>query len=960
MKRLPIVCLASCVAVLLLAAPAARAESFGLGGFKVTFADSQGKAVTQAGAHPFAMRTAFTVNTRELPGGTEEVEVAEPLKDLEVAQIPGFAGDPDATTLCPGADFLTQIANPHASGQGAYARCPDASAIGYIGLVLVSEGTHQPAPEIWRPVYNLEPGPGEIARIGFWASAIPVTVSVGLSGSAPYRVVARVRNASQVVEVLGADLVLWGDPGATEHNALRGTCVGGIGSAPSSLATCPGEASGEKPPFLITPRACRGSLLTNFRLDSWEHPGTFVEGSDAATGEPPSFTACEKLGFSPSVEARPTSLAATSPSGLDFSLDTHDEESLLSTKIEAADSDIEKAVVTLPEGMTTNPSSANGLSACSEGQLAEMNAFTGGGTGCPDASKLGNLEVESPLLAGKVLPGSLFLAEPYDNPEHTLIALYAVIQDPELGIFVIQPLRVEPNPVTGRLTTTAEDMPQLPFSHFRLHFREGARSPLVTPPTCGPEQVEAELYPYAGGAPIESTSAFEVISGPNGGPCPAGGLPPFHPNLQAGTLNNAAGSYSPFNVDISRTDSEQEMTNFSIKLPPGITGKLAGIPECSDPAIAAAKTRERTPHGGQEEIERPSCPAASQVGRTLAGAGVGPTLTYVPGKVYLAGPYHGAPLSIVSITAATAGPFDLGTVVVRYALKINPETAEVFVDATGSDPLPHIVDGIPVHLRDVRAYVDRPGFVLNPTGCERTSTASTVLGSGLDFASPSDDVPVTVTSPFQAADCASLPYKPALALKLKGGTKRGKDPQLTAILRPRPGDANSQRLSVLLPHSEFLDQSHIKTICTRVQFKAGDGNGSACPPGSIYGTVKAWTPLLENPLQGNVYLRSSDHPLPDLVLALHGQVEFTEVGRIDSVKGGIRNTFETVPDAPITKVELAFQGGKKGLLVNSTDICRGKHQASLEYTAHSGRRYDAKTPLKARCRKTHKTKEHKK
>ncbi len=404
---------------------------------------------------------------------------------------------------------------------------------------------------------------------------------------------------------------------------------------------------------------------------------------------------------------------------------------------------------------------------------------------------------------------------------------------------------------------------------------------------------------------------------------------------------------------LTRNDGEQEFTNFSIKLPPGVTGKLAGIPFCSDAAIAAAKARTGST-GGAEELASPSCPAASQVGRTLVGAGVGSLLTYVPGKVYMAGPYNGSPLSVVAITAAKVGPFDLGTVVVRQALRTNPETAEVFVDATGSDPIPHIIQGIQVHARDIRVYVDRPEFVLNPTSCEPTSTASTVLGSGLDFSSDADNVPVTVTSRFQAADCASLGFKPRLQLSLRGKTRRGGNPALRAVMRPRLGDANAARISVALPQSEFLDQSHIRTVCTRVQFRAGAGNGTACPQGAIYGRARAWTPLLDQPLEGPVFLRSSENPLPDLVLALHGLIDVHAVGRIDSLNGGIRTTFDFVPDAPITKVVLNMGGGRKSLLENSTNICRGKHEATVKMKGHNGAVRNFGAPLKAKCGKARK------
>jgi hypothetical protein len=288
-------------------------------------------------------------------------------------------------------------------------------------------------------------------------------------------------------------------------------------------------------------------------------------------------------------------------------------------------------------------------------------------------------------------------------------------------------------------------------------------------------------------------------------------------------------------------------------------------------------------------------------------------------------------------------------VVVREGLKIDPVTAEVSVDAAGSDPIPHIIAGIPVHLRDIRVYVDRPGFTLNPTSCKPTATASTVLGSGLDFASEADDNPVTVSTRFQAADCASLNFKPRLSLRLKGKTKRGGNPALRAVYEPRAGNANASRLSVALPHSEFLDNANFRTICTRVQFNAGAGNGAQCPAGSVYGHARVFTPLFSEPLEGPLLLRSSEHPLPDVVLALHGLVDIDAVGRVDSVRGGIRNTFDFIPDAPITKVVVDFQGGRKALFENSTDICRGRHLATIEATAHNGRRSSFRTPLRPKC-----------
>jgi hypothetical protein len=950
MRRAALLALATAA----LATPAAHAE-YSIEDFDVTFTGPKGETVTQAGAHPFAMTTSFKVHGNPTEKGGFLLD--EPIKDLLATQVAGFAGAPTAVPACSTTDFLTVST---VRGNEAPS-CPDSAAVGTVAVQL--SNAQSVGATFHAPVYSLEPAPGEAAKFGFYITSVPVTVGAGVRQEPPYQVIAGPTNTSQLVEAVGADFTIWGVPADPRHDPLRGPCIDITDG--KSAGDCPVNIAEE--PFLTLPRACLGPLASRYESDSWFNPGAWLPNgfpdlsdpnwvtgevlSHDELGNPRGMTGCGKLGFNPEISAEPTSRAATSPTGLDFSLDVEDEGLVNPSEEAVAGSDIEKAVVTLPEGMSANPSLAEGLEVCSEADLEEETLEAFPGEGCPNASKIGSLEVETPLLEDEVLRGSLYIAEPYENPFDSLLAMYIVIKSPELGILVKQPAEVTPDPVTGQLTTTTEEMPQLPFSHFRLHFKEGVRSPLVTPPACGSHDVKAVLHPWSGGAPVESTSTFQIISGPNGGPCPKGGLPPFKPGLIAGTVNNRAGSFSPFNVRMSRTDAEQEITRFSIKLPPGIVGKLAGIPYCSDAQIAAAKARTG-PLGGHEELANPSCPAASEVGRSLAGAGVGPALTYAPGKVYLAGPYNGSKLSIVAITAGVVGPFDIGTVVIRQALEINPETAEVFVDATGSDPIPHIIQGIPVHLRDIRAYVDRPNFVLNPTDCTRTSTASTLLGAGLDFVSEADDNPFTATSPFQAADCAALPFKPQLTMRLKGGTRRGAHPAFSAHLQMNGiGESGIAYAQVTLPKSEFIENAHFDTICTRVQFKAGAGNGAECPPGSIYGSATAVTPILSEPLTGPVFLRSSEHQLPDLVVALHNsQVDFNLVGRVDSVDGKLRNTFESSPDAPVTSFDIQLAGGKKGLFVNSTNLCTKKRFAKANFIGQNGKAFNSKPVLKVKCK----------
>jgi len=516
-----------------------------------------------------------------------------------------------------------------------------------------------------------------------------------------------------------------------------------------------------------------------------------------------------------------------------------------------------------------------------------------------------------------------------------------VLRNSDRGVLVKRPMKVVPDPKTGQLVASVDDIPSFPFSHFGFQFKEGARAALVTPGACGRYTTVGRFYPHSDPANPRTTIAdFEVTSGVNGGPCPPAGVPPFEPFFEAGSINNNAKSYSPFNMRLLRNDGEQDMTKFSAVLPPGVLGKLAGVSKCSDAAIEAAKSKT-----GRQEKASPSCPANSLIGHTLAGAGVGDSLTYVKGQLYLAGPYHGAPLSVAAITPGLAGPFDAGTIVVREALTLNPVTAEVEVDGAASDPIPHILKGIVLKVRDIRVRVDRPEFIINPTSCDPSSAKATLFGGFLDVFSPVDDVPADLSTRYQAANCLNLGFKPKLKFNLRGGSKRGDHPGLKALLRARPGDANIGGVRVTLPRSAFLDQAHIRTICTRVQYAAKD-----CPKGSIYGHAKAITPLLDEPIEGPVILRSSNNKLPDLVIGLKGIVDVDISSRIDSFKGGIRNTFDVVPDAPVSEFTLTLQGGKKGLIVNSRDLCAGKtSRAEVRFKGQNGRVRTLRPRLQPQC-----------
>ncbi len=950
MKRLSSA-LASAILFALMVAPGARAD-FGIKDFDVTFTNEDGSPATQAGSHPFAVNVGFGLNTTIDPKYGEVPD--EQLKTLLTKLPAGFTGSPIATPRCATADFLNQ----HDDGTND---CPDSTAVG-----ATTAGVLGPENEVPAPVYSLIPPPGVAVKLGFFVVQVPVTIEIGLNQDPPYNVVGALTNVSQGVEVYGGSLELWGVPADHAHDHLRGRCLStngldGDGQFKSKGGICPTNAP--ELPFLTLPRSCQGPLSTAYEAVSWQEPfappfkGSVITHDNAEPPNPQGMTGCSKVGFSPTIDSKATTTQAETGTGLDFVVDIHDEG--LTSPTGLAQSDIKDAKITLPQGMTINPSVGEGLAVCAPADLKRETLHSAPGEGCPNASKLGTLHAETPLV-DEAIDGDVFLAQQDDptttqpgaeNPFDSLIALYMVIKNTKLGVIVKEPLKIEPDPKTGQLVTTLEDNAQVPISHFVFHFKEGARSPLVTPSTCGTYETKAEFTPWANPDQVlTTTSSFKVTSGVGGGPCPPGGVPPFHPEFQAGAVNNNAGAFSPFNMRLIRSDGEQDMTKFSSILPPGELGSLSGVDKCPDSAIAIAKAKT-----GRQEKASPSCPANSLIGHTLAGAGVGGALTYVGGQIYLGGPYHGDPLSVISITPAVAGPFDAGTVVVQLALTLNPRTAEVEVDGANSDPIPHIIKGIVLKVRDLRVYVDRPNFTLNPTSCDESSAKATLFGSNVDVFNPADDVPAALASRYQAANCLNLGFKPSLALSLKGGTKRGGHPGLIATYKPRKDDANVKGLVVRLPRSAFLDQAHIRTICTRIQFAA-----DACPAGAQYGFIKAFTPLLDTPLEGPVWLRSSSHKLPDLVFDLHGLVDIEVATRIDSAKGGIRASLENLPDAPLSKVILRMQGGKKGLIVNSRNLCGATSKANVEYTGQNGKEAKANPVMKADCGGGRKHKRHSK
>jgi hypothetical protein len=888
----------------------------------------------RAGSHPFQLTSTFNLNQ-----GADPLRPPAMARNLEFRLPAGQLGNVTVTPKCTALQFNTLLA--------AQANlCPADTALGVASITLDEPLNHQVPVTLPVPIFNLEPKRGEPARFGFVVLGNPVVLDTSLrSGPGEdYGVTVGPTNTTQAANFIASTLTFWGAPGDPRHNESRGwgCLISGFysDSKNGNGLTCNPVSQPKPPAFLTLPTDCAAPFATSVEGVSWATPtmpavplaplGYYLADS---SGNPLAITGCNQLPFAPKSTAEPTTDRASAPSGLDFNLDFHDEGLISSEGL--AQSQLNKTVVTLPEGLTINPSAGVGLGGCTPAGYAAETATSLPGAGCPNNSKLGTVEVTTPLQSSAI-HGSLFIAQPHENPFGSLVAIYVVLKNPETGILIKLAGKVTPNPVTGQLTTTFENNPQLPFDHFNFHFREGQQAPLISPPACGTYETKAELTPWSEPlASLTETSQFTITKGFDGGACPAGGIP-FHPQIQSGMLNNNAGVFSPFYLHLTRTDGEQEISGFSTNLPSGLTGNLTGIPFCGEAQIAAARTKT-----GREEEASPSCPATSQVGHTLVGTGVGAVLAYVPGKIYLAGPYHGAPFSLVAVTSAVVGPFDLGTVVLRFGLNIDPYTAQVSVSPTTSEPIPTIIQGIVTHVRDIRVYIDRQNFTLNPTSCNPLAIGST-LNSNLGASA-------TVTSPFQAASCANLKFAPKFAVSTSGKTSKANGASLTVKLTypnaPQGSQANIAKVKVDLPKQLPSRLTTLQKACTAAQFNA---NPAGCPAASFIGHARAVTPLIPVPLEGPaIFVSHGGEAFPSLIMVLQGYgVTIDLVGSTFISKSGITSsTFKAVPDQPVGSFELTLPQGKFSALAANGNLCTSKLAMGTEFVAQNGAKINQSTAV---------------
>ncbi len=932
-----------------------------------TTANEAGDPYTQAGGtpHTIATRIEFPRYQKLIaslpPFATYEGPMpVEAPRDIFVEIPAGLIGRPASLPKC----TIVEL-----NGDASRPTCPMESQVGTAAVGLGDGGYVSQV-----SVYAME-APAEVpARFAFNVGGALVSLDASVRSDGDYGITLASRNTSQAVPFGGTQIDLWGTPADPIHDADR-RCPGGATAGPflntGTAEECPYERP-EPTALLRMPTSCSGPVDTALRVDSWEHRGALK--SDGApdlsdpnwksatftSHNPPGYpetpdnwgpeqgtTGCNAVPFNPQVSVEATSNEADSPTGLavDISVPQTSDPDVLGS------SDLKDTTVTLPEGFSLNPSAADGLEACTleqidlDGQNTEPE--------CPNASKIGTTQIDTPLLE-EPMSGDVFLAEQNDpdkpgaeNPFDTLTAYYIVAEGP--GTVIKLPGKVELDEGTGQIVNTFTDNPQLPFSNFHVEFFDGPRSPIATPRTCGTDAVEAELTPWARpDSPVTRTQNLAITTGPGGLPCPADlASRPFEPTLSSGVVDPVAGSFTPFVFQLKRADGHQEILRLRVDLPPGVTANISDTPRCSEAALAELVDSN---HSAAEEIASAKCPAASQVGKVTVGAGAGSNPYYVQtGKAYLAGPYKGAPLSLAAVVPALAGPFDLGVELVRSALHVDPRTAEITV---ATDQFPTILEGIPLRLRDIRVNMNKPNFMLAGTNCDPlqiTGQASGVGGASADLAQR-----------YQLGDCGSLGFSPKLELDLgnaKKSTKSNQHPPLHATLSPNEGDANISSAEVVLPEGVLLDQDRIGRICSRDRYAAG-----TCPEESRVGYAKATTPLLADPVEGPVYLKASDNTLPDLAADLNGEIDIDLFGRIDQTKGKrinrIRNTFDIVPDVPVSSFELTLDGGSDGLLVNSRNICAAKlsQKVSIDLRAHNEMRLSESPLIGSACEQMNKKK----
>ncbi|HEY2766966.1 MAG TPA: hypothetical protein VGI76_01840 [Solirubrobacteraceae bacterium] len=935
------------LAVAWLSKTASAKAQFGIAAFDQQIASASGGAFTQAGGHPYAIVTEIDFKSHFNEAAGQLAPDAD-VKDVITELPPGLIGNPAGLPQCT-QQQLTGLSAGLVAEAFKAPECPISSQVGTVALRSPDYVPAPTSPTFVFPLYNMVPAAGMPATFGFLVAGVPIELSGHLRNGGDFGVDIGSTNIPIAVPIDGSTITFWGVPADKSHDFQR--CDwGGFGFVATEnleeQPACPLGYGSEYPnsgphadpvhpsAFLTLPVSCTPpgiGLKTTLKADPWAEPGVFSESvlfshsspgypiAEAEWGPQEGIDGCDLVPFKPSLTVEPTNSQADTPTGLNIDIALPQEG--LSNPGGIATSDVKDAVVTLPAGESVSPSAADGLGGCS---LEQIGLHTGLPAQCPDSSKLGTVQIDTPLL-NEPLSGAIYLGKPECGPcgvaddlAGRLVKLYIVVEGQ--GVILKLPGRVELDPVTGRIVTTFDDNPQLPFNHLKLNFKAGPRSPLVNPHTCGTYQTIAVLTPWSGNPPAEIASSFQVTSGPNGSPCPSEPQA-FAPVFAAGTTNNQAGAFSPLTVTFNRTDGEQQLGGVTVKTPPGLLGMLSSVTLCGEPEAA----------GG-------SCPSSSQIGSLTVAAGAGANPFYVQGgKVFLTHAYKGGEFGLSIVVPAQAGPFDLGTVVVRGSIAVDPVTTALTVT---TDPLPTILDGIPLDLRTVNVRIDRPGFIFNPTNCDPMSLIG-ALGGGLGGSEEA-------IAHFQVTNCGNLGFAPKFAVTTTGKTSRSGGAGLTVRLTyPKGAQANIAKVRVSLPKQLPSRLTTLQKACPDSIFNS---NPSNCPAASRIGTAKAITPVIPEPLTGPVFFVShGGQAFPDLVVVLQGYgVTVDLVGNTHISKTGITSTsFEQVPDVPVGSFELNLPQGPYSALAANGNLCKAKLRMPTAFIAQDGQELRQATPIAA-------------
>jgi hypothetical protein len=898
-------------------------ESFGVQEATLTPEEAGGEIDTQAGSHPFQLTSVIDFN-QSAGGKSEPVEMP---KDVSVLAPPGLVGNPSPFTRCTDQQFDTVL-----HGVRETNLCPTSSAVG-VATVTFDEPALSGITTVTSPVFNMVPNAGEPARFGFYVSVVRVMLNTSVRTGGDYGITVSSHNITEVAGLLSVKVTLWGVPGDSRHDEQRGwACLAQTEACDSEDQ----EAESTPPPFLSLPTSCTGPLHASVETDSWDEPKRSL--SFGMSEAMPALDGCNRLPFAPEIQTAPDVSDASTSSGLTVNVRVPQTAALNPEGL--AESTLRNTTVVLPAGVAINPGGADGLEACSEAGIGflgketgepGMDLFTSGlpVSFCPDASKIATVEIETPLLPN-ALKGAVYLASQDANPFGSLVAMYLVAEDPVSGTLVKLPGEVSLDPGTGQITATFLNTPQLPFEELRLHFFGGGRAPLSTPSSCGSYTTDASFAPWSGDTSVPSTSTFQATSGPNGASCQS--LGGFAPSLTAGTTNIQAGAFSPLTLTMSREDGQQNLQAIQLKTPPGLLGMLSTVALC-----------------GEAQADAGTCGPESEIGETTVSVGVGGTpYTVTGGKVFITGPYEGAPYGLSIVNPAKAGPFDLGNVIVRARIEVDRHTSALTVTSDDSGPykIPTILDGIPLEIQHVNVTIGRPGFIFNPTSCEKMA-----IGGSLSSA---EGATSTLSVPFQVSNCAALPFKPGFTASTKAKHTRKDGAYLQVKVTSGSGQADIAKAKVELPVKLPSRLSTLQQACTEAQF---DENPAGCPAASQVGSVVVHTPVLPVPLTGPAYFVSRGAQWPELIMVLQGYGVTVDLnGETHISKGGVTSTtLGSVPDVPFTSFTLTLPEGPHSALAGNGNLCKEQLAMPTSFTGQNGVQIEKQVKVKvAGCAATRK------